>query len=101
MDKRARLEMVGMKEPRWRTVLCWGAIVTFFTVPMAGLGILFIADQFPSIRNHLTEYKFIGPFFQSVTALVFGLAGLNSADRYVEQKNGKLPSKKTPIEIHE
>ena len=85
--------MVAMKEPKWRMVLCWGAVVTFFTVPMVGLAILFMADYWPNIRNHLSEYKFIGPFFQSVTALVFGLAGLNSADRYIEHKNGKSPSK--------
>lgn len=87
--------MVGMKEPRWRTALCWGAVITFFTVPMVGLGILVMADYWPNVRNHLSEYKFIGPFFQSVTALVFGLAGLNSADKYVEHKTEKPPPKTT------
>jgi hypothetical protein len=83
--------MVGMKEPRWRTVLCWGAVFTFFTVPLVGITLLLLADRMPEIRNHISEYKFIGPFFQSVTALVFGLAGLRSLDRYVETKNGKSP----------
>ena len=81
--------MVGMKEPRWRTVLCWGAVFTFFTVPLVGITLLLLADRMPEIRNHISEYKFIGPFFQSVTALVFGLAGLRSLDKYVETKNGK------------
>jgi ABC-type Fe3+ transport system permease subunit len=84
-----------MKEPRWRTVLCWGAVLTFFSVPMVGLGILVMADYWPNIRNHLAEYKFIGPFFQSVTALVFGLAGLNTTEKYFTEKNGK-PPRKTP-----
>jgi hypothetical protein len=85
-----------MQEPKWRTCLCWGAVLTFFTVPMAGLFILMMADFWPNIRNHLAEYKFIGPFFQSVTALVFGLAGLNSTDRYLERKNGNEHNKKSP-----
>jgi hypothetical protein len=77
-------------EPRWRLVLCWGAVLTFFTVPLVGIGLLVAADWVPSIRNHIAEYKFIGPFFQSVTALVFGLAGLRSLDKYVETKNGTV-----------
>jgi hypothetical protein len=81
-------------EPRWKVCLCWGAVLCFFTVPIVGIGLLIMADQFPSIRNHINEFKFIGPFFQSVTALVFGLAGLRSVDRYVDQKNGG--SKKPP-----
>jgi hypothetical protein len=78
-----------MQEPRWRILLCWGAVFTFFTVPLVGIGLLLLADSVPNIRNHISEYKFIGPFFQSVTALVFGLAGLKSFDRYVDVKNGK------------
>lgn len=85
-----------MREPRWRTVLCWGAVLTFFTVPMAGLGILMMADYWPNIRNHLAEYKFIGPFFQSVTALVFGLAGLNTTEKYFTEKANGKPPRKTP-----
>jgi hypothetical protein len=85
-----------MQEPRWRIVLCWGAVFTFFTVPLVGIGLLLLADSVPNIRNHISEYKFIGPFFQSVTALVFGLAGLKSVDRYVDIKNGKSQIKTTP-----
>jgi hypothetical protein len=88
--------MSDPREPRWRTVLCWGAVFTFFTVPLVGILLLLLADQYPSIRNHISEYKFIGPFFQSVTALVFGLAGLRSLDRYVDQKNGKPPPERKP-----
>jgi hypothetical protein len=86
--------MSESREPRWRVVLCWGAVFTFFTVPIVGITLLLLADSVPSIRNHLAEYKFIGPFFQSVTALVFGLAGLRSVDRYVETRNGNGEKKK-------
>jgi hypothetical protein len=82
-----------MKDPLWRLVLCWGAVFTFFTVPLVGISLLLLADRMPEIRNHLSEYKFIGPFFQSVTALVFGLSGLRSFDKYVETKNGKSNDK--------
>jgi hypothetical protein len=82
-----------VKEPLWRSVLCWGAVFTFFTVPLVGITLLILADRVPSIRDHISEYKFIGPFFQSVTALVFGLSGLRSLDKYVETKNGKSQPK--------
>jgi hypothetical protein len=42
----------------------------------------------PAFEQH-KGYKFLGKFFESVTALVFGLAGLRSFDKYVETKNGK------------
>jgi hypothetical protein len=80
-------------EPRWRVVLCWGAVFTFFTVPLVGLVLLLMADFWPNVRGHLSEYKFIGPFFQSVTALVFGLSGLRTIDHYVEVKNGNAKVK--------
>ena len=82
-----------MSEPRWRVVLCWGAVFTFFTVPLVGITLLLLADKL-QIRDHLSEYKFIGPFFQSVTALVFGLSGLRSLDKYVETKNGGARNEK-------
>jgi hypothetical protein len=79
-----------MQEPLWKTVLCWGAVFAFFTVPITALGIIIF---FPVIREHLENYKFVGAFFQSVTALVFGLSGLRSLDRYVETKNGNRKEK--------
>jgi hypothetical protein len=40
-------------------------------------------------ESHIKEYKFLGNFYQSITALTFGLSGLRSLDKYVETKNGK------------
>ena len=73
-------------EPRWRTVLCWSAVIAFFTVPIVGLYLILAV---PSVRENLEHYKFIGTFFQSVSALVFGLSGLRSLDKYVETRNGR------------
>ena len=39
--------------------------------------------------EHVRDYKFLSPFYQSITALTFGLSGLRSIDRYVETRNGK------------
>ena len=47
-----------------------------------------VVIAFPVVREHMENYKFVGAFFQSVTALVFGLSGLRSLDKYVETKNG-------------
>ena len=44
-------------------------------------------------EQHIKEYKFLGNFYQSITALTFGLSGLRSFDKFVEQKNGKLNDK--------
>lgn len=83
-----------MNEPLWRNFLCWGAVIAFFTVPVVALAVVILI---PTTHEHLESYKFVGTFFQSVAALVFGLAGLKSFDRYVEMKNGdkKSPSVKT------
>jgi hypothetical protein len=72
-----------MKEPLWREVLCWGAVITFLTMPLLVFILHIISDEIPSFNfsQHISEYKFFVPFFQSITALVFALAGLNSFDR--------------------
>ena len=72
-----------MNEPRWRTVLCWGAVITFLSVPLLVFILHLISDEVSwfHFSQHLSEYKFMVPFFQSITALVFGLAGLNSWDK--------------------
>ena len=72
-------------DPLWRKVLNWGAVITFFTVPL----IVFVfqvtsEEEYPKWFNfaqHIGEFKWLGNFYNSVTALVFGLAGLNSWDK--------------------
>ena len=74
-----------MKDTRWRLILCWGTVITFLTLPLA---VLTIALLHPELVGQLREYKFLSRFFESITALVFGLAGLRSLDKFVEAKNG-------------
>jgi hypothetical protein len=85
-----------MSEPRWKVVLCWGTVLTFLTMPLIVLALAISARAYGwlGVEEHLKGYKFLGQFFQSVTALTFGLAGLRSLDKYVEVKNGG--SKKPP-----
>jgi hypothetical protein len=71
-----------MNEPRWRTVLCWGATVFFLGVPL----MVFALHELNMLQA--TEYRWLGQSYQSITALVFGLSGLRSFDHYVETKNG-------------
>jgi hypothetical protein len=79
-----------MKEPLWRAVLCWGSVIIFLTLPLVVLVIAITARMYGwmGMDEHLKGYKFLGNFYQSVTALVFGLSGLRSLDRFVETKNG-------------
>ena len=75
-----------MKDTRWRLVLCWGAVITFLLMPASLLVIGFLN---PAFAEEIRSYKFLGKFFESVTALVFGLAGLRTVEKVVEKKNGK------------
>jgi hypothetical protein len=68
--------------------------MAFLTVPLVAMALVLTDEFTPWLQWHHPNYKFIGPFYQSVTALVFGLAGLRSFDKYVEHKNGN--GKKPP-----
>lgn len=74
-----------MKDTRWRWLLCWGTVITFLTLP---LSILTVVLLHPEFADQIREYKFLSKFFESITALVFGLAGLRSVDKFVETRNG-------------
>ena len=67
-------------------------MITFLTLPLVILILALIlalgAHQFgwPNFHEQIKDYKFLSGFYQSVSALIFGLAGLNSFDRYSEAK---------------
>ena len=85
-----------MKDSLWRSVLCWGTVITFLTMPLVVLTLAITSRLYGwlELTEHLKGYKFLGNFYQSITALVFGLSGLRSLDKYVETKNGKNPNDK-------
>ena len=74
-----------MRDTKWRLILCWGTVLTFLMLP---LSVLTVALLHPEFASQIREYKFLAKFYESITALVFGLAGLRSLDKYVERKNG-------------
>lgn len=74
-----------MKDAKWRLLLQWGTVLTFLMLP---LSVFAIAILHPELASQIREYKFLTKFYESITALVFGLAGLRSLDKYVETKNG-------------
>jgi hypothetical protein len=86
-----------MKEPLWRIVLCWGSVVLFLTLPMLILLVRLISDSYPDFHwsESLQQAKFMIPYFQSLTALIFGLAGLNTWDRR-NGRGGKPAGKQVP-----
>lgn len=86
--------MVAINEPKWREVLCWGVVATFLTLPLVILALGILSHAFGwNLTEHIRDFKFLGAYFQSVTALAFGLAGLNTADKFLVQKNGKSQHK--------
>ena len=76
-----------MKTELWRQVLCWGVVITFLTFPLVVFVLHLVSDEVSwfHFSQHISEYKFLTPYFQSITALVFGLAGLNTIDRHLER----------------
>jgi hypothetical protein len=84
----------SMREPLWKEILCYGSVITFLTMPLVVLVIAISARLYGwmGVEEHLKGYKFLGAFYQSVTALTFGLSGLRSLDRFIETKNGNSKS---------
>lgn len=80
-----------MNEPLWRRVLCWGVVITYLTLPLLVMTLYIIGKETPDF--HFEEYAknltFIKTFYETITALAFGLSGLHSFDRFIQLKNGK------------
>ncbi|HET9374326.1 MAG TPA: hypothetical protein VFO40_05105 [Chthoniobacterales bacterium] len=71
-----------MEEPLWRDVLCWGAVITFFSMPLAAFVLHVVSlESHMEFAKHLSDFKWLGNVYTAVSALVFGLAGLNSWDK--------------------
>jgi len=69
-------------------------VVTFLTLPLVIFTLALLSQELgwmPGFHEHIRDYKFLSAFYQSVTALVFGLAGLQSIDRYAEAKHNGVP----------
>lgn len=74
-------------EPRWRQWLCWTAVVMFFAIPILIGTLHVIAIEFNwKSDDRASEFQGVMPVYQTISALVFGLAGLNSFDRFFNHK---------------
>jgi hypothetical protein len=72
-----------MNEPRWRTVLYWGTVISFFTLPLLVFCIHLTLIGYPqvlggNVLGHGGEFKYLFEFHRTLAALVFGLAGLHT-----------------------
>jgi len=70
------------REPRWRTVLCWGSVLIFLGAPM-GLLILQILDQLQP--RDLEVAKAMSGIYIAISGVVASLAGLGT---WASIKNG-------------
>jgi hypothetical protein len=77
-----------LNEPKWKTFLCWGVVVAYLTVPLITYALVVASIELPDwhVNEHLKDFAGLGQWFQALTALIFGLAGLNSWDKTVYQK---------------
>ena len=85
-------------EPQWKTVLCWGVVIAYLTVPLVTYIMIVVSIETPWLHTneHLKEFAGLGAWFQALTALIFGLAGLNSWDKTVYQKYNGTVKKDVP-----
>ncbi len=87
-----------MKDPLWKTVLNWGTVVTFLTLPL----IVFIMQLYMRAHTgtfdttHPEHFKYLLDFQRNITVLVFGLAGLKTWENIKEngRKEPETPLKK-------
>jgi hypothetical protein len=82
-------------DPLWRKVLCWCAVVTFFTLPTGIFIYHLISIEVTGLHfedyldKHPGDFRYLANFYSTNTALLIALAGLHSWDKRL---NGK-PSK--------
>jgi hypothetical protein len=73
-----------MKEPLWRSVLCWGSTLVFLGAPV-GLLILQITDHLDPRDAEVA--KSMSPMFFAISAVVGSLAGLGTWQSVKNHKN--------------
>jgi len=86
-----------MKEPGWKVLLNWGAVISFLTVPLTVLTIQVYLNTHPGVwhwveqlspEQRIQRFQYIYDFMRNLTILVFGLAGLRTWQHISDTKNG-------------
>jgi ABC-type transport system involved in cytochrome bd biosynthesis fused ATPase/permease subunit len=79
------------EEPLWKTVLNWGAVILFLTLPLIimtiQLYILLSPKWMPEAAKYREHFKYLGDFLRNLAVLVFGLSGLRTWETV--KQNGK------------
>jgi hypothetical protein len=79
-----------MKEPLWRSFLCWGVVISFFLLPTtAFVVVIFGVCREPTgmlTAEEINSLRAFTGYESTLAALLFGLAGLNTWDRHNGQK---------------
>jgi hypothetical protein len=81
-----------MKDPLWKIVLNWGAVIIFLTLPL----VIFMFQLWNWIHpgflqlgpNVEANVEYLREFLRNITILVFGLAGLRTWE-HIKNGNNK------------
>lgn len=71
-----------MKEPLWKMVLAWGCVGLFFAFPFAIMAMHIVYLQHPVGQPFITEFRYLGEYLKTVTAIVISLSGFNTVEMF-------------------
>ena len=75
------MKVTAKGEPLWKTVLIWGCVIMFLTMPVLVMVIQLYALENPKwLSQELpqSEFKHLIEFQRALAILVFGLSGLRT-----------------------
>jgi hypothetical protein len=75
------------RDPQWRSVLCWGVVITYLSAPLAWF-IIFLNSSEDLHMRLIHGPGFLREFYISLTGLLFSLAGLNTYQAVSTKRNG-------------
>src|SRR5262245_11356628 len=92
-----------MKEPAWKIVLNWGAVILFLTVPLGIASLQIYINTHRGVwqwveeltpEQRIQRFQYLYDFMRNLTILVFGLAGLRTWQHVSDMKNGNHKERK-------
>ena len=85
-----------MRDPLWKTTLCWLAVISFFALPACVFTLQVFSVTHPgwmdmTLTKELVEphIAYLQSFQRDVTFIVMGLAGLRAIEQIRANGNGK------------
>jgi hypothetical protein len=78
---------MNVRDPLWRSVLCWGVVITYLSAPLVFFVINLNASE--DLHTRLMHGPgYLRDFYISLTGLLFSLAGLNTYQAVSTKRNG-------------